>query len=108
MEDTYRSTLAQLGAHSKWARCEDRTKATEPARQALQRKFEREVDPDGKLPPDELAIRAEHARKAYYTRLALKSAQARSQRKAEKTTKAGNGTRPLSKTGDVTSDVRSE
>lgn len=40
-------------------------------------KFEREVDPDGTLPPDELARRAEHARKAYFQRLALKSAQSR-------------------------------
>jgi hypothetical protein len=81
VEDTYRSMVARLGAESKWMRCEDRTKATEPARQALQRKFEREVDPDGELPPDELAIRAEHARKAYYARLALKSAKARRGRK---------------------------
>lgn len=40
-------------------------------------KFEREVDPDGTLPPDERARRAEHKRKAYFGRLALKSAKAR-------------------------------
>ncbi len=39
--------------------------------------FERQVDPDGVLPPDERARRARHARKAYFARLALRSAQAR-------------------------------
>jgi hypothetical protein len=43
-------------------------------------RFEREVDPNGELTPQERAKRAEHAehaRKAYFTRLSLKSAQAR-------------------------------
>jgi hypothetical protein len=40
-------------------------------------KFERQVDPDNELSPAERAKRAEHARKAYYKRLALKSARAR-------------------------------
>ncbi len=40
-------------------------------------RFEREVDPDGELTPAERTTRAEHARKAYFTRLSLKSAQAR-------------------------------
>ncbi|WP_244975579.1 hypothetical protein [Mycobacterium kubicae] len=40
-------------------------------------KFERQVDPDGELSPAERAKRAEHARKAYFKRMALKSAQAR-------------------------------
>lgn len=44
-------------------------------------KFEREVDPDGTLDPVERAIRAEHLRKAYFQRLALKSAKARRARK---------------------------
>ncbi|MGY1695450.1 transposase [Geodermatophilus sp. SYSU D00814] len=38
---------------------------------------EREVDPDGVLSPAERARRAGHARTAYFTRLALRSAQAR-------------------------------
>lgn len=44
-------------------------------------KFEREVDPDGVLAPAERARRAAHARKAYFARLALKSAQARRRRR---------------------------
>ncbi len=39
--------------------------------------FEAEVDPTGTLPPAERASRAEHARKAHFSRLALRSAQAR-------------------------------
>jgi hypothetical protein len=35
-----------------------------------------QVDPDGVLSPAERARRAGHARKAYFTRLALRSAQA--------------------------------
>jgi hypothetical protein len=41
-------------------------------------RFEREVDPDGVLTLAERAKRAEHAKKAYFQRLALKSASARS------------------------------
>jgi hypothetical protein len=40
-------------------------------------RFEREVDPDGILTPQERAKRAENAKSAYFKRLALKSARAR-------------------------------
>lgn len=72
-----RKLRAQLAAHTSWANTPDRTKRTEAGRQALNDKFEREVDPDGVLDPAERARRAESARKAYYARLALLSAQAR-------------------------------
>lgn len=68
---------ARLAAHTRWALERDPTAATAPARAGFHDRFVREVDPDGVLPPDELARRVEHARKAYFTRLALKSAQAR-------------------------------
>ncbi|MDP9460708.1 MAG: hypothetical protein M3Q22_10825 [Actinomycetota bacterium] len=72
-----RALAARIAAHSKWALTADPTAATAPARAAFLDRFEREVDPDGVLPPTERARRAEHARKAYFTRLALKSAKAR-------------------------------
>jgi hypothetical protein len=78
-----RSLHARLAAHESWARTQDATARTEPARRAFLERFEREVDPDGTLPPAERARRAEHARKAHFARLALKSAQAR-RRKATK------------------------
>lgn len=78
------SLRARIGAHTKWARTEDRTAATEPARRAFRSKFEREVDPEGLLPVQERLRRAESARKAHYARLALKSAQARAKKRQRK------------------------
>jgi hypothetical protein len=54
---------------------------TAPARAKFNERFEREVDPDGVLSPAERIRRAEHARRAYFTGLALKSSIARSRRK---------------------------
>jgi hypothetical protein len=50
---------------------------TANARAAFLDRFEREVDPDGVLPAAERARRAAAARKAYFVRLAAKSAEAR-------------------------------
>lgn len=72
-----RALIAKLAAHTRWAREPDRVAATSAARKAFADRFEREVDPDGKLDPVERARRAESARKAYYARLSLRSAQAR-------------------------------
>ncbi len=69
-----RSLIARLAAHEWWAKTTDSTARTEPARRALLDRFEREVDPDGVLPSHERARRAAHACKAYFTRLALRSA----------------------------------
>jgi hypothetical protein len=55
----------------------DPYEVTKAARAAFVSKFEREVDPDGVLPIGERLRRAEMARKAHYTRMALKSAEAR-------------------------------
>ena len=53
---------------------------TKAAREAFMARFEREVDPDGTLSPEERAWRAEAARKAYFAQLAHKSAKARRRR----------------------------
>lgn len=68
---------ARLAAHSLHARIADPSAHTAPARRAFLDRFEREVDPDGVLPVAERQRRAEHARKAYFLRLALASAKAR-------------------------------
>jgi hypothetical protein len=75
---------SQIAAHESWARTEDRSARTLPGRIAMFEKFERQVDPEGKLPPRERAIRAEHARKAHYKRMALKSAEVRRRRAIRK------------------------
>ena len=68
------SMLGRIGAHEKWAQCEDRSAATAAARAALEQKF---LDEAGGDP-----LRAASLRKAYYLRLARKSAEARRARKA--------------------------
>ncbi len=72
-----RKISSVIGAHISWAQTADPTARTEPARRQFEARFEREVDPDGVLPPEERARRAAHARKAYFAQLALASAKAR-------------------------------
>jgi hypothetical protein len=55
----------------------DARQTTAAGRAAFLARFEAEVDPDGTLSPEERSRRAEHARSAYFTRLALASAKAR-------------------------------
>jgi hypothetical protein len=76
-QGTHHSLAGTIGAYTKWANCENPTAATAPARKAFLDRFAREVDPEGVLPPEERARRATAARKAFYARLALMSAQAR-------------------------------
>lgn len=72
-ERTLRARVAAHALHSQ----RDSRELTAAARQAFRDSFEKLVDPDGTLDSKERARRAEHARKAYYTTLALKSAKAR-------------------------------
>lgn len=72
-----RKMRASIAAHESWARTDDPARRTAPARDAFIASFERKVDPDGRLPPEERRKRAEHLRKAHYKRMALKSAQVR-------------------------------
>ena len=76
-----RALQARLAAHSKWAQT-DPVEGTAKARKAFLDRFERKVDPDGVYSPAERHRRAEHARKAYFLSLALKSAQARRKKAA--------------------------
>jgi hypothetical protein len=78
--DSIRSLASRAGSFESWARTADRSARTAPGRAAFLDRFEREVDPDGVLAPEERARRAEYLRKAYFTRLALKSAKSRARR----------------------------
>ena len=71
-----RTMRARLAAHRVHAKVNS-SEHTKPARKAFFERFENEVDPDRTLPKEERLRRAERAKKAYFTRLALKSAQAR-------------------------------
>jgi hypothetical protein len=75
-----RVLTGRLGAYVVHSRYDSR-ELTKAAREAFRSKFERDVDPDGVLPVEERLRRAEMARKAHFTRLALKSAQVRRQRR---------------------------
>ena len=75
-----RALVARLAAYSRWSRCDDPLAATETSRKSFLDRFDRQVDPENKLPVDERRRRADAALKAHMTRIALRSAQARKRR----------------------------
>ena len=79
-ERARRVQQARLAAHTLHARVSDPVAHTLAARTAFLSRFEREVDPDGVLDPQERARRAAHAKRAYFLRLALASSKARQKR----------------------------
>jgi hypothetical protein len=76
-----RSLAGSIAANERWAKEPDREAATRPGRRAFMARFERLVDPDGVLAPDERARRAGSAKRAYFQRLALRSSRIRRLRK---------------------------
>lgn len=74
MTPAERTLRARIGAYSLHAKGGTNTAS---ARAAFLSRFEREVDPDGVLSPEIRSKRAEAAKRAYFSRLALKSAQTR-------------------------------
>ena len=72
-----RRMSAAIAAHSSWAATADPVARTAPARAALAARFEKDVDPEGVLNPDERARRAGHARRAHYLRMQLRSVESR-------------------------------
>ena len=81
MTPTERSLRARIGGFALAAQ-RNPQEYTVAARRAFFAKFEREVDPAGALPPTERQRRAEAARRAYFLKLALKSAIARRKKKS--------------------------
>jgi hypothetical protein len=71
-----RSLRGRIGAFRLHA-THDSRQTSAPGRAAFLASFERLVDPDGTLPPDERARRAAHARSAHFARLAYLSARTR-------------------------------
>ena len=78
-ERASRALRGRIGAHRLHA-THDPRETTEAARRAFWSSFEREVDPDGLLSPQERTRRADHARAAHFARLAYLSARARAAR----------------------------
>jgi hypothetical protein len=96
------SLRGRIGAYGKWQKCDDPTAATKPARRAFLDRFYDEVDPERELPDGERERRAEYARKAYFTKLALASARAR---RAKKSLDASDGRRHQAPAAKTTSDA---
>lgn len=67
---------ARLAAHTKWSRYDPR-EGTQKARDAFLTSFLDKVDPDRVLPEDERLRRADSARRAHFTKMALASARSR-------------------------------
>ena len=76
-----RTLRARLAAHA----MHDSRHTSAPGRAAFLARFEADVDPDGRLDPEERRRRAEHARSAYFARLALASVAARRAKRASRT-----------------------
>jgi hypothetical protein len=76
-----RSQRGRIGGYALHSKV-DSTAHTAAAREAFLSRFEREVDPEGILDPEERVRRAAHARKAYFARLAFLSAKARARKAA--------------------------
>jgi hypothetical protein len=76
-----RKLRAQLAANTRWSR-EDPAPTAARGQAGLLARFEREVDPDGTLSPQERARRTQAALRAHMKRLALASSKARSARPA--------------------------
>jgi hypothetical protein len=79
-ERSKRVLQARMAAHALHAKVTDPSAHTAPARMNFLSRFEREVDPEGLLEPQERARRAEHAKKAYFLKLAAESSKARSKK----------------------------
>ena len=75
-----RALRARIAAHAMHGRHDSR-QTTAKARAAFLASFERQADPEGRLPAAERERRAQQLRRAYFARLALASAKARRARR---------------------------
>ena len=86
-----RSLRARLAAYALHAQRDPR-ETTANGRAAFLARFDREVDPEGRLEPDERRRRAEQARRAYFARLSLAAVKARQAKRAAHAQRPKDGT----------------
>lgn len=81
-----RTLRAKIAAHTRWANAdpEARRQQGNRLRAAAERRFEDQVDPERVLSPADRAQRADAARKAHMSRMALASSKARRKKKGSK------------------------
>jgi len=75
-----RALIARIAAAERWGREPDRSAATAAARQGLRARYEREANPEGCLPPDEVARRADQLQHGHMLRMSRAAAAARQRR----------------------------
>jgi hypothetical protein len=85
-----RSLRARLAAYAMHAQ-HDARKTTANGRAAFLARFEREVDPEGRLDPAERRRRAEQARRVYFARLSLDAVKARQAKRAARAKQPRDG-----------------
>lgn len=71
----------RAASNESWARTVNREERTRPAREAILKKFEQQVDPKGELSPEERRRCAISLRTAHMQRIAAKSVRVRRLRK---------------------------
>ncbi|MBA9003705.1 hypothetical protein [Thermomonospora cellulosilytica] len=84
MTPEQRSLRARIAVNTSWANTRDRAARTAngtAASPASLSYWEKRVDPDGVMDERTRALAAENARKAHYQRMALKSVQARAEKR---------------------------
>ena len=86
-----RSLRARLAAYALHAQRDPR-ETTANGRAAFLARFDREVDPEGVLEPEERRRRAEQARRAYFTRLSLAAVKARQAKRSTGAQRPEDGT----------------
>jgi hypothetical protein len=86
-----RSLRARLAAYALHAQHDPR-ETTAKGRAAFLARFDREVDPEGLLEPEERRRRAEQARRAYFARLSLAAVKARQAKRAPRAQPPEDGT----------------
>lgn len=77
-----RAMRMSAAAHQSWANTADRSARARRGYDGLVAKFEREIDPDGTLPPAERAKRVKSRLKRHYAEIQRKSSIARSKPKS--------------------------
>jgi hypothetical protein len=77
MSPAERTLIARQAAHASWAQTADRSARSAAGRIAADARFEKQVDPDGKLPPAERRKRAAGGRASFYADIQRRSIAAR-------------------------------
>ncbi len=72
-----RSLRASLAAYTGWAKCEDRAARSRHGFDGLMKKFADEIDPQRRLPADELAKRCHDALMAHLQRIKFEASKRR-------------------------------